>query len=82
MSIDEMNGMIKAYKEVKKYCETIKQKKETDIVDKSVNSTLNTVIYLCDKFEEVVEQSIDGEIERMYQMMEGKKDDRQDHRDV
>jgi hypothetical protein len=28
MSIDEMNGMIKAYKEVKKYCETIKQKKK------------------------------------------------------
>ena len=25
---------------------------------------------------------IDGEIERMYQRMEGKKDDRQDHRDV
>ena len=82
MSIDEMNGMIKAYKEVKKYCESIKQKKERDIVDKSVNSTLTSVIYFCNKFEQTVEQSIDGEIERMYQMMEGKKDDRQDHRDL
>lgn len=82
MSIDESRGMLKAYKEIKKYCETIKQKKEKDIVDKSVNSTLNSVIYFCDKFEEVVEQSIDGEMERMYEMMEGKKDDRQDHRDV
>tara|TARA_R100000315_G_scaffold35932_1_gene14927 strand:- start:65 stop:313 length:249 start_codon:yes stop_codon:yes gene_type:complete len=82
MSIDEMNGMIKAYKEVKKYCETIKQKKEKDIVDKSVNSTLTSVIYFCNKFEQTVEENIDGEIERMYEMMEGKKDDRQDHRDV
>ncbi len=82
MSIDEMNGMIKAYKEVKKYCETIKQKKEKDIVDKSVNSTLTSVIYFCNKFEQTVEQAIDGEIERMYEMMEGKKDDRQDHRDL
>ena len=82
MSIDEMNGMIKAYKEVKKYCESIKQKKERDIVDKSVNSTLTSVIYFCNKFEEAVEQCIDCEIERMYQMMEGKKDDRQDHRDL
>lgn len=82
MSIDEMNGMIKAYKEVKKYCETIKQKKERDIVDKYVNSTLTSVIYFCNKFEQTVEQSIDGEIERMYEMMEGKKDDRQDHRDL
>ena len=82
MSIDEMNGMIKAYKEVKKYCETIKQKKEKDIVDKSVNSTLTSVIYFCNKFEQTVEENIDGEIERMYEMMEGKKDDRQDHRDL
>jgi len=82
MSIDEMNGMIKAYKEVKKYCETIKQKKEKDIVDKYVNSTLTSVIYFCNKFEQTVEQAIDGEIERMYEMMEGKKDDRQDHRDL
>ena len=73
MSIDEMNGMIRAYKEVKKYCESIKHKKETDIVDKSINTTLNSVIYLCNKFEEVVEQSIDGEIERMYEMMEHNK---------
>ena len=82
MSIDEMNGMLKAYKEVKKYCETIKHKKETDIVDKSINTTLNSVIYFCDKLKEAIEQSVDGEIERMYQMMEGKKDDRQDHRDL
>jgi hypothetical protein len=75
MSIDEMNGMIKAYKEVKEYCESIKQKKETDIVDKSINSTVSLVIYFCDKFEQIVEQSIDGEIERMHEMMERKKDE-------
>jgi hypothetical protein len=77
-----MNGMLKAYKEVKKYCEKVKQKKETDIVDKSINTTLNSVICFCDKLKEAIEQSVDGEIERMYQMMEGKKDDRQDHRDL
>ncbi len=70
-----MNGMIKAYKEVKEYCESIKQKKETDIVDKSINSTVSLVIYFCDKFEQIVEQSIDGEIERMHEMMERKKDE-------
>ncbi len=59
-----------------------KTKKEKDIVDKSVNSTLTSVIYFCNKFEQTVEQAIDGEIERMYEMMEGKKDDRQDHRDL
>ena len=82
MSIDESRGMLKAYKEVKEYCETIKYKKETDIVEESVNSTLSLVIYFCDKFKEVVEQNIDGEIEKMHEMMEGKKDDRQDHRDL
>ena len=82
MSIDEMNGMLKAYKEVKSFCGKIKHKKETDIIDKSINTTLNSVIYFCDKLKEAIEQSVDGEIERMYQMMEGKKDDRQDHRDL
>jgi len=81
MSIDESRGMLKAYKEVKDYCETIKYKKETNIVEESVNSRLNTVIYFCDKFKEVVEQNIDGEIERMHEMMEG-ENDRQDHRDL
>ena len=81
MSIDESRGMLKAYKEVKNYCETIKYKKETNIVEESVNSRLNTVIYFCDKFKEVVEQNIDGEIERMHEMMGG-EDDREDHRDL
>ena len=37
---------------------------------------------MCTKYSEVIQENIDGEIERMYEMMEGKKDDRQDHRDV
>ena len=82
MSIDEYRGMLKAYKEVKSFCKRIKQNKEDDVVDKSVNQTLNSVTKLCDRYTEIVEQNIDGEMERMYEMMEGKKDDRQDHRDV
>lgn len=82
MSIDEYRGMLKAYKEVKNFCKRIKQNKEDDVVDKSVNQTLNSVTKLCDRYTEIVEQNIDGEMERMYEMMEGKKDDRQDHRDV
>ena len=43
---------------------------------------LDSVIKHCDTSIGHVEESIDGEIERMHEMMEGKKDDRQDHRDV
>ena len=81
MSIDEMNGMIKAYKEVKSFCKRVKLENKSPVYD-GAKIVLNNLISLCDDEISKIQENIDGEIERMYQMMEGKKDDRQDHRDL
>ena len=47
-----------------------------------MNTILDSIQKYCDSSITIVEENIDGEIERMYEMMEGKKDDRQDHRDL
>ena len=85
MSIDEMNGMIKGYKHIKDFCKGGKltfDKKDNkdDFVYRGVKIALDSLISLCDDNILRIQQNIDGEIERMYEMMEGKKDDRQDKR--
>ena len=83
MSIDEYSGMIKAYKNVKDYCYQLsKIAKDKSVVTQTMNTILDSIQKYCDSSITIVEENIDGEIERMYEMMEGKKDDRQDHRDV
>lgn len=83
MSIDELRGMAKAFKHVKSYCEKLdKTGSQEGTVYETMHVVLDGVISHCDTSIDHVEQSIDGEMERMYEMMEGKKDDRQDHRDV
>ena len=83
MSVDEYSGMIKAYKNVKDYCDQLsKIAKDKSVVTQTMNTILDSIQKYCDSSITIVEENIDGEIERMYQMMEGKKDDRQDHRDV
>ena len=82
MSVDEMHGMLRAFKDVKDYCEKLKHHRDDDSIEGIVDHTLNSVQKMCTKYSEVIQENIDGEIERMYEMMEGKKDDRKDHRDV
>jgi vacuolar-type H+-ATPase subunit I/STV1 len=82
MSIDELRGMEKAYKEIKTLCKGMQTKNAEDIIEKSTNSIASILVKHCDELISVIQESIDGEMERMYQMMEGKKDDRQDHRDL
>jgi len=83
MSIDELRGMEKAYKDIKEYCNQLSEKvKDESVVTQTMNAVLDGVQKYCDSSISIIEESIDGEIERMYQMMDGKKDDRQDHRDV
>ena len=83
MSIDEYSGMIKAYKNIKDYCNQLSRiGKDESVVTKTMHTILDSVQKYCDSSIAIVEENIDGEIERMYEMMEGKKDDREDHRDV
>ena len=84
MSIDEMNGMIKGYKQIKDFCKggNLAFDEKDSAVHEGAKIVLNHLVSLCDDNISQIEESIDGEIERMYQMMEGKKDDRQDHRDL
>lgn len=82
MSIDEMNGMIRAYKQVKSFCKRVNLENKGSPVTDGAKIVLDNVVSLCDDDISIIQENIDGEIERMYQMMEGKKDDRQDHRDL
>ena len=84
MSIDEMNGMIRGYKQIKDFCEggSSNFDKKDGAVYEGAKIILNQLSNLCDRNISSIQETIDGEIERMYEMMEGKKNDRQDHRDV
>lgn len=83
MSIDELRGMAKAFNHVKSYCERLdKTGSQEGTVYETMHVVLDSVIKHCDTSIGHVEESIDGEIERMHEIMEGKEDDRQDHRDV
>lgn len=84
MSIDEMNGMIQGYKKIKDFCEgsNLAMSKENSDVHEGAKTALSHLVSFCDSKISEIQENIDGEIERMYQRMEGKKDDRQDHRDV
>ena len=83
MSIDEYSGMIKAYKNIKDYCNQLSRiGKDESVVTKTMHTILDSVQKYCDSSIAIVEENIDGEMQRMYEMMEGKKDDREDHRDV
>jgi len=84
MSIDEMNGMIRGYKQIKDFCKggNLTFDKKDGAVYEGAKIALDGLIGLCDDNISKIQENIDGEIERMYEMMEGKKDDRQDHRDV
>jgi len=73
MNIDELRGMEKAYKEVKSFCEKIKTDKKDSPVHDGAKIVLSHVIWLCNDNMSTIEQNIDGEIERMYQMMEHNK---------
>ena len=84
MSIDEMNGMIKGYKQIKDFCKGgywAFDEKDSAVYE-GAKIVLNQLSNLCDRNISIIQENIDGEIERMYEMMEGKKDDRQDHRDL
>ena len=89
MSIDRMIGRQSAIKDLKSVLDaTIKhldeQSKEKPLSDfeRGMKSGLQTVGKVCDQFIDNTEENISGEMERMHEMMEGKKDDRQDHRDL
>ncbi len=82
MTVDEMHGMLRAFKDVKNYCEKLKHHRDDNSIESIVDTTLSSVQTMCTKYSEVIQENIDVEIERMYEMMEGKKDDRQDHRDL
>ena len=75
--------MGETYKDIKEYCNQLSEKvKDESVVTQTMNAVLDGVQKYCDSSISIIEENIDGEIERMYQMMEGKKDDRQDHRDL
>ena len=84
MSIDEMNGMIEGYKKIKDFCEggNLAISKENSDIHEGARTALRRLVSFCNIQISEIQENIDGEIERMYQMMEGKKDDRKDHRDV
>tara|TARA_R100001129_G_scaffold133284_1_gene94686 strand:+ start:701 stop:952 length:252 start_codon:yes stop_codon:yes gene_type:complete len=83
MTVDEYSGMIKAYKNIKDYCNQLSRiGKDESVVTKTMHTILDSVQKYCDSSIAIVEENIDGEMQRMYEMMEGKKDDREDHRDV
>ena len=73
MSIDEMNGMIRAYKQIKSYCKRVKFKKKGSPVIDGAKIVLDNLVSLCDDDISTIQENIDGEIERMYQMMEHNK---------
>lgn len=83
MSIDELRGMEKAYKNIKHYCNQISRAgKDESVVTQTMNTILDSIKKYCDSSIAIVEESVDGEMQRMYEIMEEKKDDRQDHRDL
>ena len=83
MTVDEMHGMLRAFKDVKDYCDQLSNiAKDKSIVTQTMNPIVDSIQIYCDSSITIVEENIDGEIERMYERLEGKKDDRQDHRDV
>ena len=79
-----MNGMIRGYKQIKDFCEGGRSNfdKKDGAVYEGAKIILNQLSNVCDRNISSIQETIDGEIERMYEMMEGKKNDRQDHRDV
>ena len=83
MNIDEMNGMIRGYKHIKDFCEggKLSSNKKDGAVHEGAKVVFDGLISLCDDNISKIQQNIDGEIERMHEMMEGKKDDRQNKRD-
>ena len=88
MSIDKMIGRQNAVKDLKSVInETIEhldeQSKEKPLTshEKGMKAGFKIVLKVCDQIIDGVQENIDGEMERMYEMMEGKKDDRQNKRD-
>ena len=77
-----MNGMIIGYKHIKDFCEGGKfsSNKKDGAVHEGAKVVFDGLISLCDDNISRIQQNIDGEIERMHEMMEGKKDDRQNKR--
>ena len=77
MSIDEMNGMIRGYKQIKDFCEggDWAFNKKDGAVYEGAKIVLNQLSNLCDTNISSIQETIDGEIERMYQMIKGKKDE-------
>ena len=55
MSVDEMHGMLRAFKNVKDFCEKLKHHRDDNSIEGIVDHTLNSVQTMCTKYSEVIQ---------------------------